>query len=239
MGTVIEAAQVKLERERERQQSQHEATKTLTRPIENSDEETVRDIIRRAREKSKDIEFGEEVTEAESAERKMRAMGIPAKYRGATFETFHGNAKLVETVRGMAGSVILKGNTGCGKTHLAIAWLKEKGAGRIISVPKLLLDLREAIGGNSRQSEGQIIAEYARTPFLVLDDLGAEKSTEYSITSLYLVIDQRVNEEKPTVITTNILDMAEIETKLSARIASRLAEMESIKINMPDYRKRR
>jgi DNA replication protein DnaC len=73
---------------------------------------------------------------------------------------------------------------------------------------------------------------------LCLDDLGAEKTTEYAITTLYLIIDRRIRNEMQTIITTN-LSLDEIEATLGARIASRLAEMKIIKINMPDYRKKR
>jgi len=74
--------------------------------------------------------------------------------------------------------------------------------------------------------------------FLIIDDLGAEKSTEFSITTLYIILDRRIRELKTTIITTN-LSMSQIEEHLGARIASRLSEMKNIKINMPDHRKRR
>jgi DNA replication protein DnaC len=78
-----------------------------------------------------------------------------------------------------------------------------------------------------------------RKPFLVLDDLGAEKDSEHALTTLYLIIDRRNRDELPTVVTTNYTP-DEIESRLGARIASRLADMKTISLmKICDYRKRR
>jgi len=88
------------------------------------------------------------------------------------------------------------------------------------------------------ETEEEIVNFYSDMDFLIIDDLGAEKSTEFSITTLYIILDRRIRELKTTIITTN-LSMSQIEEHLGARIASRLSEMKNIKINMPDHRKRR
>lgn len=173
---------------------------------------------------------------------------LPARYRNCSFETFKGNDPLVKRVKASMDrdeSLVLIGNTGCGKTHLAIAAMRhgvdtgKMGPGLIfIPVPELLLKIRATFRDGARETEEEIIDRYSRCPFLVLDDLGAEKTSEFSIATLELIINRRVMEDIQTVITTN-LTLDEIEEKLSARIASRLVEMNCIKIAMPDYRKRR
>ena len=88
------------------------------------------------------------------------------------------------------------------------------------------------------ESEDEIISRYSEIPVLVLDDLGAEKVSEFAITTLYIILDRRIRECRKTIITTN-LSKEEIDATFGARIASRLGGMENIKINMPDYRKNR
>lgn len=196
----------------------------------------------------------------EKPEPSIKKFGIPAKYISSSFETFTGNEKLINECRAYNdGGVVLYGNTGCGKTHLAVSIMRNifiNELKNIINsdinpnrynypkwqtfkpVPDLLLEIRGAFKDGADESEQQIIEKYSKVPLLVLDDLGSEKTSEYSITTLYIIIDRRDRELMPTIITTN-LNPKEIEEKLGARIASRLSGMKNIKINMPDYRKKR
>ena len=163
-----------------------------------------------------------------------------------------------------ADSLLFTGPPGCGKTHLAVATCRELirqvkignqrsevGDQRsevepspnqtemaFTTVPELLMEIRSSFGNTPSASEAEIIGHYSGVEVLVLDDLGAEKTSEFAIQSLYLVIDRRNRELKPTIVTTN-LSLAEIETRLNGRIASRLSEMKIIKLSMPDHRKKR
>ena len=152
-------------------------------------------------------------------------------------------------VKDYPGSLLFTGPTGCGKTHLAIATYRElikenrDGETLFITTPELLLEIRATFNTKKNiddpdQTEGQVIDKYSKVELLILDDLGSEKTSDFTIQSLYLIIDRRNRNLKPTIITTN-LSLQEIEEKLDARIASRLSDMTVIKINMPDYRKRR
>jgi len=167
---------------------------------------------------------------------------IPRAYRACRFDTYQGNEKLVQGIMKLAETgcdIVLRGETGCGKTHLAVALIQHAGHGYFTTVPELLLRIRSTFNeGLLRETEADVIDDICRHDLLVLDDLGAEKTTEYAITTLYIIIDRRIRDAKRTIITTN-LSLKEIEEKLDARIASRLSGMQNIKINMPDHRKRR
>ena len=142
--------------------------------------------------------------------------------------------------------LLLTGNAGSGKTHLAVAifreWVKTQKVttnnALFITVTDLLLEIREVFSDKTDKTEAEIVNKYAREQYLILDDLGAEKTSEWSITTLYTIIDQRYRQELPTIVTTN-LTIDQIGSQISERIASRLASGKVIKINAPDYRKKR
>ena len=177
---------------------------------------------------------------------------VPEKHLSMSFENFEGGQEFVEACKQYtSGGFVLHGLHGIGKTHLAVSILRSKlethklpGERRLqrasfVTVPNLLLEIRDSFKkDNTERSEKEIVDYYSEVPFLILDDLGSEKSTEFSITTLYIIIDRRDSNMMDTVITTN-LSLQEIEYKLSARIASRLAGMQNITIKMEDYRKKR
>jgi DNA replication protein DnaC len=178
--------------------------------------------------------------------------GIPKAYVNCSFDNFQGNEKLISDLKQInhEDGIVLRGNTGCGKTHLAIAiakaipteWHSIKGdvvPGAVFTTtPELLLKIRSSFREDSKESEENLINYYSGGDLLILDDLGSEKTTDFAITTLYIIIDRRIRECRQTIITTN-LSQEEIEKVFGARISSRLAGMVNIKINMPDYRKKR
>lgn len=152
------------------------------------------------------------------------------------------------------GSILFTGKTGCGKTHLAVAIIRElvKRAWaheiKFITAPELLLEIRATFRPSIRKyddggrceadTEQDVLDKYSKCDLLLLDDLGSEKVSDFTIQSLYLVIDRRNRDLRPTIVTTN-LSLEEIETQIDARMASRLADMKVVKLTMPDYRKKR
>lgn len=91
-----------------------------------------------------------------------------------------------------------------------------------ITVPELLMKIRSCFSLD--KCEETIVNKYSNVPFLVLDDLGVEKGSEWALQTLYIIINNRYSNCLQTVITSNF-SIEEIGIKLGDRIASRIAGM--------------
>lgn len=133
--------------------------------------------------------------------------------------------------------LLLRGSTGVGKTHIAVGILMEvldKGmSGLYSNVTDLLSRLRDTYNQGATDTEGAILDELDRVDLLVLDDLGAEKATEWVLDRLYLVINRRYENARPIIVTTNCDDAA-LRERVGARIVSRLYEMCMLIDKFPD-----
>lgn len=119
-------------------------------------------------------------------------------------------------------NLLFMGASGLGKTHLTLAIVSgviEKGYTPIYGPCENLFSLieKEKFTGENKGSYEAMI----NCDLLVLDDLGAEMSTAFSKAALYNLINTRLLSKKPTIINTN-LTIKEIETRYTARVASRL-----------------
>lgn len=122
-------------------------------------------------------------------------------------------------------SLFFCGATGLGKTHLSLAVAGEvirKGY-RVVygSVPNLFTMAENEKFGRSEQESGSTERSMTTCDLLILDDLGAEFVTSYTVSVLYNVLNTRLLTGKPTIISTN-LTVSELEQKYSARITSRI-----------------
>jgi len=131
------------------------------------------------------------------------------------------------------------GDNGTGKTHLAIAIAIEMMERhlvetKIISTPELMGSLFANM--NNDGGVDRLMHKYKDIDLLVLDDLGAEKSSEYAMQQLFLVIDHRLRNKKLTFITSNY-SINDIGKYVSKWIASRILEMCRVEIiSGGDYR---
>lgn len=142
------------------------------------------------------------------------------------------------------GWLFLTGLNGCGKTHLAVAIINErlkKGQPAYFAfVPALLDYLRATFRPDSLAGYDELFEEVKTAPLLVLDDLASENNTPWAEEKLYQIIVHRHNARLPTVITSNLISLKQLE-EAKPRIASRLSDtlVEWAPILAPDYRDQR
>ncbi|MCX5976229.1 MAG: ATP-binding protein [Coprothermobacterota bacterium] len=139
--------------------------------------------------------------------------------------------------------LIFQGEVGLGKTHLISAIVNELNRRLIfsyfLSVPLFLERVRDSFD-EVNASEGKVMRSLAAPKLLALNDMGAEKSSQWAIERLYQLIDDRCNYRSPVLVATN-LDARGLASVYGARIMDRLYEMcgAPIRLEGDSYRKRR
>ena len=124
----------------------------------------------------------------------------------------------------------LAGDVGTGKTTLAMLVSRHAiEAGKsvaIYSLPRLLARIRRTYDAEAREdSYLQFFDRLTSVDLLHIDDLGAEKQSDWVLEQLYAIVDERYQSQRAMIVTTNLLDFEELERQVSARTVSRLAEM--------------
>jgi DNA replication protein DnaC len=102
------------------------------------------------------------------------------------------------------------GPVGTGKTSLAILVAKAaKDAGRsyaVFPVPRLLAEIKRTFDRDASDSYMAVFRRLCTVDLLVLDDLGAEKQTEWVLEQLYSIVNERWQDRRSIVVTTNLPD---------------------------------
>ena len=181
-----------------------------------------------------------------------------------TFVERGGTRRALEAARAVAdrpAGLLLVGPSGTGKTHLAVGILAERarrwlekwpddftraddGHGgftltprpqlrqAFVGVPKLLDDLRYAI----RRSDDDPLPRYATADLLVLDDLGRERTTDWALERLYVLVNERYEARRPTIVTANYRP-ADLAASGMDAVVSRLREHSTVvELRGSDYR---
>jgi DNA replication protein DnaC len=215
------------------------------------------------------------------AERLLAAAKIPARYEHCELSTFKYDPENPEdaklgTARLAAGrfveeypvektGLLFVGSVGVGKTHLVVgiikALIRDKG------VPCLFCDYRELLksiqnsyNASVQATEMEILLPVFDAEVLVLDELGAVRSTEWVFDTVNYILNSRYNDNKTTIFTTNFPDKPEQENlddsiaisqtaaakaarretlgdRIGERMRSRLHEMcKKVEIEGRDYR---
>lgn len=152
--------------------------------------------------------------------------------------------------------LLFTGDSGVGKTHLAVSVLRElwaaKGArGQFWDFHELIREIRNSYNEETRTTELQVLEPVVETDILLLDDLGAWRMTEWMLDTLFFILNSRYMAKRATLISTNFPDVnPEIAAKdathrrkeylverIGTPLRSRLMEMcLVIRMEGPDFR---
>lgn len=194
------------------------------------------------------------------ADRVLSAARIPRRYQHCSLDNFitYDNDSLARAVARAAHvatsfpasdkGLFLLGPPGVGKTHVVVAVLKaivlRTGATAMFyDTRDLLRVIRSTYDPIVRATETEVLRPVMQADVLVLDDLGAEKTSEWVEETLNLIVNSRYNERRLTLFTSNYDDKPDqtdpdsLLCRIGFRMRSRLHEMcEFLDLDGADYR---
>jgi DNA replication protein DnaC len=230
-------------------------------------------------------------TTGDRVERALARARVPERYRHCDFENFETDNELENATReqlaawnrslaqaklmvqrfaeefpvGSEHGLLLMGPCGAGKTHLAVAALKEiilrSHSGIFYDYREMLKEIQGSYSSESDMTELGVLEPVLKSEILVLDDVGSSKPSLWALETVGHILNTRYNEKRVTLLTTNFLDsdstgissagtnsrVAGMRTpvmedsladRVGKRIRSRLYEMcRTVEISAPDYRK--
>ena len=217
--------------------------------------ETVKDCEQASRLRSKYISCAKYNAYLDMEYKRKRAdkllgqSGLGKRFAQRRFETFNVTEEtkqvynacvdFCENFTSESKGLRLVGGYGVGKTHLVasiIHRLAEKGIAAVfVVVPELLRAIRRGFN-QPNEAADELVKLTEEAELLILDDLGAEKPSDWVQEQLYVIINRRYENMLPTIITTNCT-MNELKDRVGERTASRIIEMTTpYKITASDYR---
>ena len=197
--------------------------------------------IEKARQKSEET-AAKQREEQERLERKLGSALIPARFKDRSFDSYIvSTAKQKQALsacreyaenfaehRRAGRCLLLLGNVGTGKTHLATAI-----ASHIIrntsytaayrTVGGILQRIKGSYDRESGYTEADAFAAYTRPGLLIIDEVGATKPSEFELATLFTIINGRYEEQLPTIVISN-LPGSELAGALGERCVDRLRE---------------
>jgi DNA replication protein DnaC len=180
-----------------------------------------------------------------SPDKYLVKIGVGKRHSVCNLENYDGNEHCVVTkkiCKSFNENILIQSNNvGNGKTHLAAGILLKFGlvnasTHKFINFSNLMLDIKSTFDKRySDYGEDEVIKKYCGYGMLVIDDIGAEKSSEYAVSILYIILNNRYESELPTVATTN-MSGNEIINQYGKRVLSRLRSGYLITLETKDRR---
>jgi len=210
-------------------------------------------------------------------ERLLASAGIPPRYQDCELSTFsthpsesiaHAHllaTRFVENYPLERAGLLLVGEVGVGKTHLAVGILKELARQKqakclFYDYRHLLKTIQDTYRASNSFTEMEVLRPIIEVEVLLFDELGVVRPTDWVRDTISHILNMRYNEERTTIITTNFADLPPLMSEREAgenltdaqravrqdtlgdrvgeRIWSRLHEMcRTIEMHGPDYRR--
>ena len=174
--------------------------------------------------------------------------GVPERYLNEALDTYKITNEMQATAAkaatnflhavkcGEFKSLVMIGNAGTGKTHLACAIIREAG-GKYRTAPDIVEEMRRAKSFSANETEGDIIDYYGRLKLLVIDEIGRGISATDEKYMIYQIVNARYNTRKPTVLISN-LGKSDFLQYIGVAAADRLVESAEIwELNGESYRR--
>jgi DNA replication protein DnaC len=198
-------------------------------------------------------------------ERLFRNARIPARYQHCTLANYDAGSSESMWIAKREAQIVLDdfliidgrglllvGPVGVGKTHLAVAILRElieryQVGGLFYQFGALLRRIQDSYNAISQTSEFAVLQPVFDADVLVLDELAASKPTDWVRDTMMQIINTRYNDKRLTIFTTNYADKRTsekdttelLEDRIGVALRSRLYEMcRTVEIEGEDYRKR-
>jgi DNA replication protein DnaC len=181
--------------------------------------------------------------------------GVPKRFRGVSFDRkpvcdldpfvlrpVRAYVEAVERNLDAGHGLWFTGDVGTGKTSLAmLVSLAAEKAGRSVAiypVTRLLAEIKDTFDSQSSGSYMQLFRRLSSVDLLQLDDLGAERRTDWVLEQLYAIVNERWQDQRSIVVTTNTTDLDALREQVGTSTVSRLLETcgEPLPIMGPDLR---
>lgn len=141
-------------------------------------------------------------------------------------------------------SAMIIGTQGTGKTHLGVGILKhvlsKGGSGYYMTVLDLLSRIKSTYDSNSKETEFQVVHDFATADVLIIDEVAKQLDTTYEQSQFFRLLDLRYRGIRPTILISNATK-AELEEFLGDSIMDRMLEKGGTRLvcNWGSYRSRR
>lgn len=167
--------------------------------------------------RKKEIEFQEKRERDRRIEMLYEKSKMHTRLKGYSFQNFkttkanerayYKAKEYAQSIKnGSKKSLIITGNIGTGKTHLASSIANFLIESEILVVFGTLINLLNEVKDTytmENKTESFIIEKYSKVPLLIIDDLGKERPSEWTLEKLFTIINNRYENNLPVVITTN------------------------------------